>query len=356
MGLLTAAGVPARGIHNPSAIDDAGLLVVGDPDATPEALDRAHHAGRPTLTGHPPNDLAAALAAVRDSLGALVRPDFRGVLLLRLDDPGAAVRRHLKGWAHDDVAPEAWGALLKALRGFGRFSVFCCPGWVDASGAVHSSRDVNPTEWAALDKAVSVGIADLECHGYTHLHSDTAAWSAAPDRYDAPDWYREMWPPREPEEPGVDAQAGIIAAWQAVCGPGTTLVAPGEAWGLNTVAAARRQGLSLFSSWGVCRLDLSVPTWSVGIGSPYLDQADSSWLAAGLPVIGYWHDRDMAVHGPTWVGEQLDAWRDCGATRAWAFSDLVRAYQPSIDAALVDGHVEVRRGPNVPLIVERAEG
>jgi hypothetical protein len=107
MGLLTAAGVPARGIHDPSAIDDAGLLVVGDPDATPEAVDRAHYARRPTLTGDPPDDPAAALAAVRDGLGALVRPDFRGVLLLRLDDPGAVVRRHLKGWAHDDVAPEA---------------------------------------------------------------------------------------------------------------------------------------------------------------------------------------------------------------------------------------------------------
>ena len=54
--------------------------------------------------------------------------------------------------------------------------------------------------------------------------------------------------------------------------------------------------------------------------------------------------------------EQLDAWRDCGATRAWAFSDLLRAYQPPIDAALVDGRVAVRRRPSLPLIVERAGG
>jgi hypothetical protein len=306
------------------------------------------------LVGRPPDDPMTALAAVRDSLGALVRPDLRGVLVLRLDDPGASVRRHLDGWAHDDVAPETWRALARSLRGFGRVSIFCCPGWVEADGTVHSSRDVNPSEWDALDDLVGAGLADLECHGFTHVHPDTAAWAAAPDRHEAPEWYREMWPPRQTHEPSVDAQARIIAAWQSACGPGTTLVAPGEAWGLNTIAAARRQGLRLFTSWGLCRLDLPVPTWSVGVGSPYLDQADPSWLAAGLPAVGYWHDRDMAVHGPEWVDHNLGAWRDCGATRCWAFSDLLRAYQPSVDAALVDGRVVVRRGPRLPLVVERA--
>src|SRR5436305_309912 len=71
MGLLTAAGVPARGIGDPTALDDAGLLVVGDPDATPDVADRARRAGRPLLTGPPPDDPVAALALVSDSLGAL---------------------------------------------------------------------------------------------------------------------------------------------------------------------------------------------------------------------------------------------------------------------------------------------
>lgn len=356
MGVLSAAGVPARGVDDPTAVDDAGLVVVADPDSTPDVVDRARRAGRPVLTGDPPGDPAVALAAVRDALGALVRPDLRGVLVLRLDDPGAAVRRHLRGWAHTDVPPEAWSSLVERLRGWGRVSVFCCPGWVDDDGTVRASREVNPAEWAALDDAVRAGVADLECHGFTHLHPDTAAWAAAADRFEAPEWYREMWPPRQLEEPGVDEQACRIAKWQATCGQGTTLVAPGEAWGLNTIAAARCRGLRLFTSWGLCRLDSPVPTWSVGIGSPYLDEAHPSWLATGLPAVGYWHDRDMAVHGPDWVGRQLDAWRDCGATRAWAFSDLVRAYEPPIDAALVDGEVEVRGGPDVPLIVERATG
>ncbi|MGZ6792638.1 MAG: hypothetical protein ACXVFV_06765, partial [Mycobacteriales bacterium] len=83
-----------------------------------------------------------------------------------------------------------------------------------------------------------------------------------------------------------------------------------------------------------------------------LDQADPSWFADCLPQVGYWHDRDMAVHGPGWVPEQLAAWRDCGATRAMSFADLATAYA-GIDAALVDGEVVVRSAPDVPLRVVR---
>lgn len=60
----------------------------------------------------------------------------------------------------------------------------------------------------------------------------------------------------------------------------------------------------------------------------------------------------MAVHGPDWVAEQLEAWRDCGAERAVSFADLVAAYAP-VDAALVDGDVVIRSAPDVPLRVVR---
>src|SRR5437763_872589 len=81
------------------------------------------------------------------------------------------------------------------LRGFGRLSAFCCPGWVADDGTVQDSRLVNPEEWGALDAAVAEGLADLECHGYTHLDPDLDAWRAAADRHDDEAWYRELWPP-----------------------------------------------------------------------------------------------------------------------------------------------------------------
>jgi hypothetical protein len=119
------------------------------------------------------------------------------------------------------------------------------------------------------------------------------------------------------------------------------------------VEAARRQGLELFNSWGVCRLQLPVPIWSAGISSHDLASPVPGIFDAGLPQVAYWHDRDMALYGPDWVGEQLAGWRDCGATRAWAFADLARAYRVPIDAALVDGEVVVRGCPDVPLLIER---
>jgi hypothetical protein len=351
VGTLAAAGVPFTAGPDAAADDGAGLLLLVDPDA----VDVPVAPGRPVLVGPPPAAVSARLDVVRDGLGALVRPDFRGVLALRLDDPGAAVKRHLASWRHDDVSAAAWSMLWDALGVDGRFSIFCCPGWVTAEGAVAPSRQASPAEWEWIDASVARGAADLECHGYTHLHPDLGAWRAAPDRFTNAGWYRELWPPAASAEPPVEVQQAVLAAWQAACGRASALVAPGEGWGCNTVVAAQRAGLRLFNSWGACRLDTPVPTWSVGVGSPYLDQPGPEWFEAGLPVVGYWHDRDMAVHGPGWAPQWLDAWRDCGARRLVAFADWAGAYATPIDAALVDGEVVVRGAPaGWPLRVELA--
>ena len=106
------------------------------------------------------------------------------------------------------------------------------------------------------------------------------------------------------------------------------------------------------SSWGLCRLQLEVPTWTHLVTSPYLDEADPDRFADGLPVVGYWHDRDMAVHGAEWAPAWLDAWRDAGATRAWSFARLARAYGTPIDAALVDGEVVIRSAPGDGVLIE----
>jgi hypothetical protein len=345
VGLLAALGVP----HQVQAdIDAATADVVIDPaGAVDDVGDRTIIRGGPPATGEETLRLLAA------HLGAVVVPDLRNVLVLRLDDPGAAVKEHLASWAHPPVPPSTWDALWAALEGFGRASVFCCPGYVLTDGRVVDSRDHLPQEWAALDAGMRRGLADLECHGYTHMHPDAEAWALAPDGRTDERWFRELWPPALAQEPTAAAQAERLNAWQrSLNRSGTALVAPGEEWGLNTLAAAQQCGFTLFNSWGLCFLDRQVPTWSQGIGSPYLDQPDPSWFADCLPQIGYWHDRDMAIHGPRWVADQLDAWRACGAARAMSFADVAAAYTP-IDAALVDGDVVIRSAPDVPLRVVR---
>jgi len=351
LSTLVAAGVPFRAGADPAADDDAGLLIVPDPDHYHPPI----RTGRPVLYGAPPDEVPERLRLISDALGALVVPDLRGVLVLRLDDPGASQKRHLRGWAHPDVHPVTWQALWDDLRSLGaRASVFCCPGWVTEDGRVSDSRLESPGEWEALDAGRRQGLVDLECHGFTHMDPDLDAWRQAYDRGDSEGWYRELWPPRHPSEPSVEEQGTILARWKQACGPGTTVVAPGEAWGLNSLAASKQQGFLLFNSWGLCRLDLAVPTWTADIGSPYLDRVDPSWPEREVPTIAYWHDRDMALNGPTWFAENMDAWRDCGMSRFWAFADLARALTDPVDAALVAGEVVIRHSPATPLRIERA--
>lgn len=344
VGRLAALGVPYD-VCSSLAGPVEGLLV----DPAGMATDVAAE----VVTGPPPDTAELTLQLLAERLGAVVVPDLRGVLVLRLDDPGAAVKDHLSSWRHAPLEHAGWDALWRALEGFGRVSVFCCPGYVRDDGTVVDSRAQLPEEWACLDEGVGRGLADLECHGFTHLDPDAAAWAVAADRHDDERWFREMWPPRLAAEPSVEDQMERLRAWQRSVGlPGTTLVAPGEEWGLNTLAAARRCGFTFLNSWGLCFLDRDVPTWTQGIGSPYLDTADPSWFTDGLPQVGYWHDRDMVVNGPGWIADRLTEWRDCGASRAMSFADLAAAYSP-IDAALVRGNVVVRSAPDVPLRVIR---
>lgn len=344
LGRLAALGVPYE-VRPVDAGPLPGLVI--DPGGTADV--RAER----VLVGEPPESAEHTLQLLAQHLGAVVVPDLRNTLVLRLDDPGAAVKEHLRSWAHPPLDAAGWQALWDALDGFGRVSLFCCPGYVQDDGTVIDSRTALPEEWRLLDEGVRQGFADLECHGFTHMHPDTLAWSRAVDRYDDVRWFRELWPPHLAEEPSVGAQEKRLRQWQERTGlSGTALVAPGEEWGLNTLAAAQAAGFGLFNSWGLCFLEREVPTWSTGIGSPYLDEADPSWFVDGLPQVGYWHDRDMAVHGPGWIGEQLDRWRDCGARRAISFADLASAYAP-IEARLVDGEVVVVSAPDVPLRVVR---
>ena len=337
VSMLAAAGVPFTAGPAAAHDDGRGVLVYpagGDSGPT-----------RPTLVGPPPDTVEEMLGSLASVLGAVVVPDLRGVLVLRLDDPGAPVKRYLESWRHEDVSSEAWNRLFDVLAdGGGRASVFCSPGWVRPDGTVSDSRVESPVEWAALGTGLDRGVIDLECHGHTHMHPDTEEWRQAPDRFVDERWFRELRPPRWDREPPAAAQAEILERWQRDVGVGTTLVAPGEAWGLNTVTAARDVGLQLFNSWGICRLQLAVPTWTLQIGSPYLDQPDPESMRSGLPVVGYWHDRDMALGGPDWVPRQLSAWRQVGARRLWSFAQLAHAYGP-LEAVLESGEIRVVQAP-----------
>jgi hypothetical protein len=65
--------------------------------------------------------------------------------------------------------------------------------------------------------------------------------------------------------------------------------------------------------------------WTYHVCAPYLDTAESGWFDSGLPVVGYFHDRDPALHGLQWVRECLDAWARAGAKRFVTLRELATA-------------------------------
>ena len=296
---------------------------------------RARPARRPTGP--------ARLDAVRDALGALVRPDLRGVLVLRLDDPGAAVRRPPRRLAPRGRRRRGVGV---AVGGAARASAACrCSAARRGSRRTAASRDSRERNPRRVGGARRGGRARARRPRVPRPHPPaprprgagrrrpTARARSAGTASCGRRW-RSASPPRP-------SRRRSSRCWQQACGPATTLVAPGEGWGAETLAAARARGLRLFTSWGVCRLDLPAPAWSRGIGSPYLDEVDAGWFDAGLPVVGYWHDRDMAVHGRALGARAARGLaRRRRAARVGVRRPRARLPTP-IEAVLVDGQVQV---------------
>jgi hypothetical protein len=59
--------------------------------------------------------------------------------------------------------------------------------------------------------------------------------------------------------------------------------------------------------------------------APYLNLPDSTWFGSGLPVVGYFHDYDVAAEGVGWMTQWLDRWQEAGACRLIDFRELASA-------------------------------
>jgi hypothetical protein len=65
--------------------------------------------------------------------------------------------------------------------------------------------------------------------------------------------------------------------------------------------------------------------WSQHVCAPYLNQPDSAWFDSGLPVVGYFHDYDLAIKGVGWMSKWLNRWQSAGVKRFLDFRELAAA-------------------------------
>ncbi|MBW3539111.1 MAG: hypothetical protein KY476_02470 [Planctomycetes bacterium] len=285
------------------------------------------------------------LSACAPPLAAL---DFANTMVLRMDDPGGAQNVYSRGWSYPKLDESAWAAIGDVLTRFGgRLSIGYVAGWVDDGdaargrlrvggvdvprqpGAVYPSRLVEyrdvcgaapgtvhdyAAEFRGIQYLRDKNLAEVELHGYTHIHPDREAWLAAADRETATRWYRELGlaaasalaarPDRE--HPLALAVEAIQRAFG--CTP-TTLIPPGDEWTDAVLQRALDLELTLVASYYVALRHRGRFCWATHLESPYLDRPEARWLDAHLPVVGYFHDREPALEGPQWFERWLSGWR-----------------------------------------------
>jgi hypothetical protein len=168
------------------------------------------------------------------------------------------------------------------------------------------------------------------------MHPDTAAWAAAPDRYDDIGWYRELGARAEPYLAQLPGEAhplarGIAAIERDFGVRPSTLICPGDAWTQSALDTALSLGIQAVSSYYFALRHDDRFCWSQHICAPYLDEPDAVWFDSGLPVVGYFHDADLAQHGVDWLARQLDRWSAAGARRFVSLRELTAATQVRLE-------------------------
>jgi hypothetical protein len=287
--------------------------------------------------------------------------DLAGSLILRMDDPGSAEHVYHHGYICHKLGEADWTAIAADLRRRnGRMSVGYVSGWVDSGdvtrgrvkvagrvprrvpGQVYPSPLVQyqdltgyapgtlydyEAEFRGIQALRAAGLGDVELHGHTHMHPDSASWVQAPDRYEATLWYRELGKAaqdaiasRPPDKHPL--VLGLTALRQYFEVQPTTLICPGDQWTDSVLERALDLGLQLMSSYYLAIRHDERFCWTQHVCAPYLDKPNAAWFDAGLPVVGYCHDFDLARQGVDWMSQWLDQWRAVGARQLMDLREL----------------------------------
>ena len=296
--------------------------------------------------------------------------DLSGCVVLRMDDPGAAQNIYFRDWSYRKLNRDDWEAIGKYLQvRNGKMSVAYVSGFIDDgneergelfingrkvprnAGRIYPSPSVRyvdknghmpgqifdlSEEYESIRRWQRLGILSLELHGYTHMYPDSRHWAQSGDRYTNLKWFREL---------GIFAQEAInrmpgaehplLLGRKSIheyFGRATdTLVCPGDEWCNESLQAALDQGIKFVSSYYQALRHEDRFCWTQHLCSPYLDEADAKWFDSELPVIGYLHDRDIAIYGMEWFVKHIEAWERCGAKRFIDFQELLS--QLNLDSA-----------------------
>jgi len=296
---------------------------------------------------------------------------WQGVLIPRMDDPGSSEALHHRIYDQVCLGRQQWKGIAAVLRkNRARISVGYVSGWVDSGGdkegallldGVETGREpggVHPSprvcferhsgahlkrydhreEYQALEDMRREGLLEVEIHGHTHIFPDRTAWLAASDRFESRDWFREFGPAaaafleQHPQLPHPIDEA--LARFREYFNrTPSTLICPGEVFTNHVLEKALERGLMQVSSYYLAFRDRDRLCWTQHVCGPYLDQPESAWFGAGLPVVGCFHDFDIARHGVEWLTDCFNGWTAAGCRRIIGLDDLNALLQLRMDVA-----------------------
>ena len=302
---------------------------------------------------------------IRENSGwGMINVNLENTMVLRMDDPGTCERVYLKGWDTEILDKKDWQGIINLIKKYdSRLSVMYIPLWVDdgnldngrlyvkgkeitnrKGGEIYQSRDVKfvrnighdenrvynySEEFYALKDAVRSGWVEIEAHGLTHVDPDTDQWLAAKDRYDNIDWYHEFRHVCENRDV-ADAELSHIFSESAkkveeCFGVFPTAVTPsGHAQSENAETIAHAEGYKLFSSEYNSIKKNNLVIRNDKIKSIFFEAVspDSSYVNAGYPVVGVFHDYDIVVRGLGWLEETINHWCESGINRFMTLREL----------------------------------
>ena len=287
--------------------------------------------------------------------------EWENTMILRMDDPGSSQSVHDNSFHTTKLGEEEWDLIGKALtEKDARMSLAYVPAWTDdgdnsrgrleigghpvsrTAGYIYPSPLVTyrknladgvtrvfdyEEEFRGIEKLRASRLAEVELHGYTHIHPDKQSWLNAGDRFENKMWFREFG---KSAVSYISSQSdenhplfqGIKAFQKSFHSPPSTLIFPGEEFTGNVLEKVAKSGINLVSSYYLgMRIGRQI-CWNQYVCSPYLDLANPSWFEQELPVVGYFHDFDILNQGIQWFTQQLEKWQQAGAKYFIDFREL----------------------------------
>ena len=287
--------------------------------------------------------------------------EWKNTMILRMDDPGSSQPVHDNSFQTTKLGEVEWELIGEALfQKDARMSLAYVPAWtddgdnsrgqleIDGHPVLRTAGDIYPSpsvkyhknlpkgitrvfdyqeEFRGIEKLRSTGLAEVELHGYTHIHPDKNSWLNAADRNENKKWYREFGKSAASfisnlAEEKHPLSSGIEAFQKTFRSLPSTIIFPGEEFTANVLKKFLKSGLNLISSYYLGMRVGRQLCWNYYVCSPYLDLVDSRWFDQELPVVGYFHDFDVLINGIDWFTQHLERWQQAGANYFIDFRQL----------------------------------